>query len=1368
MDRSLASFAPAVGRWFEACVGEPTAVQAEGWPVIAAGGHALISAPTGTGKTLAAFLVFLDKLHGLKQAGALEDRLYVIYISPLKALGNDIQKNLRRPLEGIPCPEVRVGIRTGDTEASERRAMRRHPPHILITTPESLFLLLSSKTGRDMIRTTEAVILDELHAIIDTKRGAHLMLSLSRLDALCGRSVQRIALSATIRPLERAARFLSVSPDVTIVAPAIRKDADILVTSALPDMRALPEASIWPELARSVYDLVKPVRSAIAFVEGRAQAEKLAHGVNAIAGEGFARSHHGCVSKEQRLEAENQLKSGELKLMCATSSMELGIDVGEIDLVVQIGCPLTVSGALQRLGRAGHNPGRTSVMRVFPRMASEIAFCGMTARCALDGDIEPMRPPENCLDIVAQHVVSMATAGTYTVDELLDVIRGASSFRGIAREDLEGVLRMLAGDFEHERDRPARARVLYDRVHGRVSGDNYSRMLAVCSGGTIPDRGWFPVVLEDGTRLGELDEEYVFEARVGDKFLLGAFAWRMLAIQKDRVVVAAASAEGAQTPFWKGDGRGRSYEVGLKFGEHLRRLNEAHLTGSMARALARLRLDEAAAANATRHLARQIEHAGCLPDDRTIILEHFTDEAGEHQLMVHSIFGGRVNTALEMLLRHAAGRATGQDVQSFADDDGILLYLMGTRDIPDGLLFEIDPDTAEEVVRALLPQTPIFTMLFRYNAARALMMGVRKGGRVPLWVQRMRGAELLSDAAAQDGHPLVRETMRECMGDFLNLAGVREVLSRVRSGAIAVHEYHAREPSPMALPLRRQVEATLMYEYSPIPSAAKRASEALLERADAITPAKVQLDLQAERRHQPENAERLHALLMAEGDIVAGELDAPVEWLTELIDRDRALYVEPGLWICAEQAALYEAALHEDDIGARQRVARRCLRYRGAQDAASLAQRYGWPEAVSAELLSALEAEGAAIAHEGQYHHAELYRRAQRSTVAMRRREAETLPPERYAALLVGSLRAAGGPADQLGRAMTHLTGLTYPADLWENVILPARVTGFRPKLLDELLMSGAYFWKIEDAERLLISFHRQDEVDWDAGAPTPEGLTGDALKVYEALSRRGASFAHALASLLGGASALDALGALALKGLVRADSFAPIRAWAARTLSASSAKKRSRARVAAQDAGRWELVRPLMEPGMEEKLQTAFDRYGIVCRETLRGMSFESALTVLRVWEYTGRARRGYFVRELSGAQFIRAEDYERTQALLKHPDASVVWVNAADPMQPYGKILPHGEGASFLCVPGTAVALSAGRAVAVLERQGEVLRLFDESAAAPALEALARDFELMRIFSSGERITVKQYPDAAREALEKAGFFREMRDYVLWRKIR
>ncbi|MDR0862515.1 MAG: DEAD/DEAH box helicase [Oscillospiraceae bacterium] len=1368
----LALFHSLTSEWFRRTFGAPTSVQREAWRAVASDRHTLVSAPTGTGKTLSAFLVFIDRLKARARSGELTPGTRVIYVSPLKSLAGDIRENLRRPLDGITAMEREAGleaaepvtaaIRTGDTTTAERRRMIKHPPHILITTPESLYLMLTSASGRGILRTAETVIIDELHAVMSTKRGAHLTLSLARLDALCGKPLQRVGLSATVSPLEVAAAYLA--PDeVVIAAPKSEKAAEIAVISPMPDSGILAEGTIWPELARAALGHTAGARTTIAFCENRRAAERLAYEVNQIAGEGYAATHHGSMNKERRLETESSLRAGALRMLVATSSMELGIDVGAVDAVLQIGNPRGVSSALQRLGRAGHTPNGKSVMIMLPRMAAEALSCGLTAQCARLGLIERLVPPTKCLDVLAQHLVSMAACGEYTVDDVLALLPRAYPFRDVTREELESVLRMLAGDWEHRRDVPVRPRLLYDRVHGTVSGDAYSRMLAISTGGTIPDRGMYSVKSETGVKLGELDEEFVFEARVGDKFLLGAFAWRIKSMDRDAVTVAPASVEGASPPFWKGDWSGRPIETGLAFGQILRELGQAAAVGELEGSLVALGLDERAARAAGGVIENQLEATGVLPDDRTVIVERFTDDTGIAQMMIHSVFGRRVNAPLALLARETLARIAGMDIGVFDDEDGFLLFPYSLGELPKGLLFAIDRASARNVLAALLPATPLFSMSFRYNAARALMMGVRRAGRTPLWVQRLRGAEMLEAVINDATHPLVRETTRECMEELWDVDGALRVLEGIATGAIAVREVWCDIPSPMSLPFRRAAEAVHTYDYAPTPQGIVRAVTANLDAAELLPPSDERLEAVSAPRPAPVDETELHTRLMIEGDAVAGELDAPIAWLQRLARRERALYIEPGLWIAAEHREDYALALEGGDAAMRERVARRALRYRGAQTVDTIAERYFWESDEASRVLTALTARREAVEVDGTYYHAELYERARRETVTDRRARAETREPAAYARLATARLRVAAPAEEQLVAALKRLRDEPTPIELWENVILPARVTGYRSEMLDKLLAAGEVFWHVENDR---VSFRLYADIDYEAELPEVDGLSEDERLIYDFLRTRGASFTRAMPVPSGGASQVDALLSLAAAGLIHADSFVPIRRMAdAAKLAKSTQRQRTRARTATLD-GRWEVTRPQLAPDGETAVNRAFDRAPLLCRETVTGMAWGAALEVLRVWEYTGRARRGYFVRGLSGAQYIREGDWERVSTVMKSP-ADIVWLNAVDPAQPWGKALRHSEGRAFIAVSGTVVALKDGLPVAVLERRGAQLRVFDDECAAGALAALAREFKARRILPDVARLTVKSYPAECEAALSAAGFTRVMSDFALYRGV-
>ena len=2065
-------FSAKTREWFLSSVGTPTEAQRMGWQAISEGRDALISSPTGSGKTLAAFLYFLDEMRRELDAGALAEGLRIVYVSPLKALGNDIRQNLERPLAGLGLSDaVRVAVRTGDTDAKARREMIKHPPHILITTPESLYLLLTSLSGRDMLKTARTVIVDELHAVLSSKRGAHLFLSLARLDALCGGHVRRVGLSATVNPPEEAARHLTGGEPCAVIVPKIEKRTELTVDVPVPDMRQLPERSVWPAIADRVIEALDHARTVLVFVDGRAGCERLALRINERAGQTLARTHHGCVSKEQRLEAERMLKSGELRVMVATSSMELGVDVGEIDLVVQVGPPPGVSALLQRLGRAGHNPGRVSRMRVYPRTAAEAIGCALVCEAAREGRIERVRAPEMCLDVLSQHLVSMAAAGAYTVDEAVEILSRAYAYRRLASEDVKAVLGMLSGDYERMDDRPVKPRVVYDRLSGRVSGDAYTRMLALSAGGTIPDRGWFAVTLPDGTRLGELDEEFVFEARLGDKFYLGAFPWKIEEITRDRVIVSPTSPEGAASPFWKGDRAARAYETGAFYGSLLSKWEDAarRSPAALRAALCAAGLTPDAAENAARVIESQLRAVGCLATDRVLVAEHFSDEAGEHQLMLHSPFGDAVNRALGMLLARRAAAATGADARAYDDDDGALICLVGGQPIPDALLptlaatstpdaytpypgpnpvstishatgshftsinpdtapsanftsanpdtapdarfastnpdttpgascasanpnatsgahftsinpdttpgancasastntapnarfastnpdttpgascasanpnatsgahftsinpdtapgancasastntapgarftpinpdtapdarftsikpdtapsvscasanpntapdarfasanpdttpgascasastktasgahftsinpdtapgvscasanpnttsgahfTSINPDTAPGVncastnpnaasgaqlaldnpaaasgarftstnpdtapgaqlasadpnaalgsrlasvtpdatsvplcgaaaeVRAMLPASPMFSMAFRYNVQRALLNGVRGGRRQPLWVQRLRGAEALGAAAAHPEHPMMRETLNECADGYLDLNALTRLLSAIRAGQVRVYEVHTDAPSPLCLNLRRQVEAEMMYDTA-IPSAAVTLSkEALL----TLAPTEEAVKSASRPARAPRNADELHARLLSEGDLLAGEACAPAEWMDALEIAGRAVYIEPGLWIARENEDEYRLALEENDAAALSRVVRRTARFHGAQTAETLSERYAVDEVRAQEALNTLCSEGILREFGGAYVHAELYESAQRMTVALNRQRVETQPARAFARMLSQRVRGAGSSAAQLAQALVSLRGCAYPAAAWEGYLLPARVANYRPQLLDEALARGEAAYRVLPAERpqlpsetraqaaartrdaapssarvsidgsrlpgetavrdeaaeypqlsnetraqaaarpcgaapssarasidgsrllgeaaecpqlpsetraqaaarprdaapssarvsidgsrlpgetavrdeaaeypqlsnetraqaaarpcgaapsgarisvdgsrllgetavrdeaayrvlpaersqlpnetraqaaartrgaapsgarvsidgsqlpgetavrdetaeypLLSNETRAQAADHPRSAdsrnarvsidgsqlpnetraqaaarpcgaapsgarvsidgsqlpgeaavrvlsgersqlsgetagrvqsgemtdsrsipapeidgvpadplaasrvrgsaasafelyaqrrgtavldqsgsahpesglrdgraifgerarasraasgervrvqfdlpddegeyePLPDDLTDMERDVLQTLTARGASFASRLPVNAG-----DALKSLLARGLVRADSFLPVREMLA--TESGNVKKTVRRRVRVMDAGRWSRVGVLPQTSAEALVERLFDRFGIVCRETA-GADWNAAFSVLKHMEYAGKARRGYFVKGLSGAQFMRETDYSTITAQLRQPSGECIWLPAADPMQAWGAYLAHEEGRAFLRVPGAAVALMDGAVVAVSEKQGETLRVFDDPAAPEALRALADAFRRGAIFPALPRLLIKKYPPTAAPHLEAAGFTREMLDYTLTRR--
>lgn len=1379
-------FSEYTSRWFKNSIGKPTQVQEEAWPAIASGKDTLVVAPTGTGKTLSSFLVFIDQLKREAREGTLKQELQVIYVSPLKSLAADIRENLRKPMEGIYREEgkdchgrrdapydVQVAIRTGDTTTKERRHMIKTPPHILITTPESLYLLLTSKSGKQMLGTAKAIIIDELHALIDNKRGAHLMLSIARLDQLCKRPLQRIGLSATIQPLDLAADYLSPL-GVTLVAPPMEKAIELAITSPFAEHRVVMKDTIWQELASTVYDHCKGTRSVIAFVDGRMYSEKLAYYVNQIAGEGFARTHHGSLSKEQRHEVEEELRNGNLHLLCATSSMELGIDVGEIDRVFQIGCPRTVASTLQRLGRAGHKPGETSVMHIFPRTPSEGLYCGLTAEVVREGEIENSSPPRLCFDVLAQHLVSMATGDGYKVDEVMEILPRAYPFREVTKKDVTDILCMLAGDYEHEQELPVRPRILYDRIHGCVEGDGYSRMLAVSAAGTIPDKGMYTAKTENGIIIGELDEEFVYEARVGNRFMLGTFAWQIINIQKDAVIVRQSSTSGAQMPFWKGDIRGRKLQTGVAFGKLLRNIQEAVDSGEeeiLTDHLKALGLDTKAAGGAKDFLLRQIKITGELPNDKTILVEHFRDDTCNHQVMIHSVFGRQINAPLALLLQQEASRKMNTNISYVEDDDGILLFPFNECEIPYGLLEGMSPLTAKSILKALLLTTPLFNITFRYNAAHALMMGTRKHGRQPLWVQRLRSAQMLDSLVHYPEHPLIRETARECLEELWDLPGLILLLQGIQSGEITIREFNTELPSPMSLPLRRSTEAEMMYNYSPMPGGVYRVSEQALQQAllegQAISPDYELLHQASLRKKLPKDSRQLHSLLMIEGDLIAGELPISIEWLEELVDKELAYYIEPGLWIAAEQVGEYEDAFLSGNMGSRFPIVRRLLRYRGGHTKQQIMERYLWAEEEVTFILETLCDESVVTQKDDYYYHSKIYQMAQQETVRSRRLENQTLPGEQYAAVLLRRIRQQGPTKDQLLSTLQKLCNKPFPAELWETIILPGRVKGYREESLDQILLQGQYFWQFTNKGELM--FCNIDEMDWEADYLVQDEtleLSDSERVIWEALKKRGASFMKNLSNVLETPLLHMTLLDMAGKGLVHADSFVPVRQWNNRNkIEKGNTRQIVHARVLALTAGRWELTRPIRVRSVEEQIEFLFEQKIIICRETVEGITWQEALAVLRVWEYTGKVRRGYFIEGLSGIQFIKETEFAAILLAFQKEDCEIHWISAIDPAQPWGKCLAHQENRNFLNVPGTVVALRGGIPVAVFEQRGKILRVFEHTNLEDTLRIFIEFYQKKQLYQTVKRIVIKKYPREAEEALKVAGFSKEIQDYVFYR---
>ncbi|WP_252395924.1 ATP-dependent helicase [Streptantibioticus parmotrematis] len=1117
---ALDSFSPATRAWFKGAFSAPTAAQAGAWRAIAEASDVLVVAPTGSGKTLAAFLAALDRLAHTPPPAEARRRCRVLYVSPLKALAVDVERNLRSPLTGLrheavrlglPEPEVKVAIRSGDTPATERRAIATKPPDILITTPESLFLMLTSST-REALRGVETVILDEVHAVAGTKRGAHLALSLERLDELLDRPARRIGLSATVRPVDEVARFLSPGRKVTVVQPPSQKDFDLSVVVPVEDLGELggspvsdsgapgsdpgERPSIWPHVEERIADLVQAHRSTIVFANSRRLAERLCNRLNEIAyeratGEAMpehhspaelmgeagaakgapallARAHHGSVSKEQRALVEEDLKAGRLPAVVATSSLELGIDMGAVDLVVQVESPPSVASGLQRVGRAGHQVGAVSTGVVFPKYRGDLVQSAVVTERMRQGAIEALRVPANPLDVLAQQIVAMVAVDTWDVDELLALVRRAAPFAALPESAYTAVLDMLAGRYPSDAFAELRPRLVWDRVAGTLSGRPGAQRLAVTSGGTIPDRGLFGVFLagsdpkKGGGRVGELDEEMVYESRVGDVFTLGTTSWRIEDITRDRVLVSPAPGVPGRLPFWKGDQLGRPLELGRALGAFLREIGGLSPEAARER-LAAAGLDEWAADNVLAYLDEQRRACGHVPDDRTIVVERFRDELGDWRIVVHSPFGAQVHAPWALALGARLSERYGFDAQVMHADDGIVLRLPDA-DLLGLDLLDVDPfrkgteydaqqspvgaadvvfehGEVEQVVTDQVGGSALFASRFRECAARALLLPRRNPAkRTPLWQQRQRAAQLLQVASEFGSFPIVLEAVRECLQDVFDVPGLVELMGDIDSRAVRLVEVTTPEPSPFARSLLFGYVAQFLYE-GDSPLAERRAAALSLDSrllsellgqaelrelldADVMTELEAELQWLTEDR-RVKDAEGVADVLRVLGPLTDTELGArgaESGWARELETARRAIRVRVAgaeHWAAVEDAGRLRDALGtalpvgvpeaftepvKDPLGD---LLSRFARTHGPFTAADAAARFGLGTAVVDGALHRLAADGRVVQGEfrpeGAGHEwcdAGVLRRLRRRSLAALRHELEPVPPAALGAFL--------------------------------------------------------------------------------------------------------------------------------------------------------------------------------------------------------------------------------------------------------------------------------------------------------------------------------------------------------------------------------
>ena len=1211
----LARFAPATRDWFTGTFVAPTPAQEQAWAAIGDGEHTLVIAPTGSGKTLASFLWAIDRLAHEPGTGT-----RVLYISPLKALAVDVERNLRTPLAGIsriaerdgaPAGKISVGVRSGDTPPAQRRALLANPPDILITTPESLFLMLTS-AARDTLADVRCVIIDEVHAVAGTKRGAHLALSLERLDTLLAAPAQRIGLSATVRPPEEVARFLTGGRPTHIVAPPSAKTFDLAVQVPVPDMANLENNTIWPDVEARIVDLIEAHASTIVFANSRRLAEKLTARINEIGSERcggdlvepLARAHHGSVSKEQRADVEDALKSGRLKAVVATSSLELGIDMGAVDLVIQVEAPPSVASGLQRVGRAGHQVGEISRGVLLPKHRTDLIGCAVSVQRMAAGEIETMRVPTNPLDILAQHTVAACAIDPVNAEQWFDTVRRSAPFATLPHSAFEATLDLLSGKYPSTDFAELRPRLVYDRDTGTLTGRPGAQRLAVTSGGAIPDRGMFAVYLatEKPSRVGELDEEMVYESRPGDVIALGATSWRITEITHDRVLVVPAPGVPARLPFWRGDAVGRPAELGAAIGRFTGELSGLD-RGDFDSRCAALGFADYAGDNLWRLLTDQRAATTVVPSDTTLVVERFRDELGDWRVILHSPYGLRVNGPLALVVGRRLLERYGIDEKPTASDDGIVVRLPDTDDTPPGAeIFIFEPDEIEPLVTTEVGGSALFASRFRECAARALLLPRRHPGkRAPLWHQRQRAAQLLDVARRYPEFPIVLETVRECLQDVYDVPALTDLMAGIAGRRVRMFEVETPTPSPFAASLLFGYVGAFMYE-GDSPLAERRAAALSLDTAllaellgrvelrelldaDVVAATGRQLQhLTDDRRAR--DAEGVADLLRLLGPLTEDEIALRSTasdvgaWLDGLHVAKRVLpvsYAGQRWWVAIEDIGRLRDALGvavpvgvpagfteevADPLG---ELLSRFARTRGPFTTADAAHRFGLGRRVAADALSRMSLAAKLVRGEfidapvdgagsDQWCDAEVLRILRRRSLAALRAQVEPVSTRAFARFLpawqqFGS--AAGSGVDALAGVIDQLAGVAIPASAIESLVLAPRVRGYQPAMLDELLTSGEITWTgagtIGGSDGWVM-FHHADTAALTLASPADIDLTDTHRAILDVLGHpgesRGAYFFRQLADLSPNDEAVKtALWELIWAGWVTGDSFAPVRA---------------------------------------------------------------------------------------------------------------------------------------------------------------------------------------------------------------------------------
>jgi ATP-dependent Lhr-like helicase len=1404
--RPALPFSPTTQRWFETHFPAATEVQKQGWPLIASGQHTLLLAPTGSGKTLAAFLWTIDQLvHRPPSKGT-----KTIYISPLKALVYDVERNLRAPLAGVTRAAdmsgtqinvPTVAVRTGDTPQSERQRQLKYPGDILVTTPESLYLMLGSRQ-RENFTSVDTVIIDEIHALAGTKRGVHLALSLERLALITEKEPQRLGLSATVRPVTEVARYLGGDRPVEVVdtleppsialeivvpvedmdnpppAPPKEDTGGAILTQLLQEERAPSTPSLWTSIYPKLLELIHAHRSVIFFVNSRGLCERLATKINELAESELVLAHHGSVSHEKRRQMEEQLKSGQLRAIVATSSLELGIDMGAVDLVVMVESPGSVARGLQRVGRAGHQVGETSQGKLFPKFRGDLLECAVVSSKMQEGAIEPLRVPRNPLDVLAQQIVAMSAQEPLSVETLRTLVHRTASYLELSDELLFNLLDMLSGRFPSTEFAELRGQITWDREKDILEGRPGAKMLTQSNAGTIPDRGLYSVHIgHDGPRLGELDEEMVHEMRPGQNFLLGASSWRIQEITRDRVIVSPAPGEPGQMPFWRGDGPGRPIELGRAIGEYLRLLDNKGVKDAQLWLEEHTPLDAFARGNLINYLQEQKQFTGLLPTDRTIVVERFRDELGDWRICILSPFGARVHAPWALAIEARLGEKVGFEIQTMHTDDGIMLRMVEGEDPPDVSLLLPGADDIEELVIAQVGNSAVFASHFRENAARSLLLPRRRPGqRTPLWAQRLKAQNLLAVARNYPNFPIILETYRTCLQDVFDVPSLIELMASIEQRKIRIHQVETDSASPFSRSLAFAYVAEYLYN-GDSPLAERKAQALTLDRnllndllgaeelrslLDASVIEQLEAELQAtEPERQVTTAEQTVDLLRRIGDLTLAELQARSQgevgaWIGKLQRERRVVEMHIGgeaRFVISEDAALYRDAFGAMppkglptsllDFVERplEQVFSRYARTHGPFQLTALAQRYGMTKAQVEPTLRQLMARSKLL--EGgflptgsgrEFCDPDVLRKMRRRTLAKLRHQVAPVEAATMARFLQDWHSVGGGA--RLEETVAALEGLPLSFKDLEKTILPGRVTDYRSHRLDHLGQIGMLVWVGSGAlgtKDGKVALYRRDRISQLLSPPpVPDDLDPTHREILSLLQQRGACFFYDLLQACGKKEdrLLASLWDLVWMGLVSNDSFAPLR-------QLGVAKTRRRRAPIESASGRWFLVSSLLYGKVSdtERLmawaQTLLERYGVVSREaaTTEGIpgGFTPLYQTFKVLEESGRIRRGYFVEGLSGAQFAWSQTVDR---LRNEPDPNApkepVLLSTPDPANPYGGLLPWPPNAGRpRRAAGTITILVDGHPLFFMEKSAKKLVSFPKVDEPDFLEAALRGLD-------------------------------------------